>query len=152
METRGLRLRTVCACALAACACAAWLGAYFGAAYGGVSALIACWLLFLAARAQRPGRRAALACALLGAAFALWRVLGFSYDAIDSYGYVMHSARTLLRAGLAWLALAAASACALLLLFVLLTRAGERAGGAQAPEEGRQPETPAPAAEEESQS
>ena len=136
METRGLRLRTVCACALAACACAAWLGAYFGAAYGGVSALIACWLLFLAARAQRSDGRTALACALLGAAFALWRVLGFSYDAIDSYGYVMHSARTLLRAGLAWLALAAASACALLLLFALLTRAGERAGGAEAPEEG----------------
>ena len=81
-----VRLREACVAALAACACASWLGAYFGEAYGGVSALMACWLLFLSSRALRPDARTSRACALLGALFALWRVLGLSYDAIDSSG------------------------------------------------------------------
>ena len=131
-----VRLREACAAALAACACASWLGAYFGEAYGGVSALVACWFLFLSSRALRPQARTSRACALLGALFALWRVLGFSYDAIDSYGYVMHGARTMLRSALAWLALACAAACALNLLFALLTRAGERLGGEREPSDG----------------
>ena len=114
------RLRTVPLCFLAAVASATAMGAYFD--MQGTAALIACLLLYWGALALRPSRREAALCALLGAAFSLSRVLGLSYDAMDSYGLIMRSAGTLAVALLAFVALAAMSACALLLLLALTHR------------------------------
>lgn len=114
------RLRTVAAAGVAACICAVWLGAYFGGA--GTPALVAIWLLFLAALAVRPSRREVLCSMLLGALFAVMRVLGFSYDGIDSYGMILKSRGTLLSAWAAALALALTSACAIILMLALMKR------------------------------
>lgn len=114
------RLRDAAAAGIAACACAAWLGAYFGAA--GTPAFAACWLLFLAAQAVCPSRREVLCGALLGALFAVMRVLGFSYDSLDSYGMILKSGSTLLRAAAAALALTLAAACAVILMIFLMKR------------------------------
>lgn len=116
------RLRAVPLCFFAAVASATAMGAYFGEAMQGTAALIACLLLYWGALALRPSRKEAALCALVGAAFSLSRVLGFSYDAMDSYGLIMRSAGTLAVALLAFLSLAAMSACALILLLALTYR------------------------------
>ncbi len=116
------RLRAVPLCFFAAVASATAMGAYFGEAMQGTAALIACMLLFWGACAVRPSRKEAALCALLGAAFSLSRVLGLSYDTMDSYGLIMRSAGTLAIALLAFLSLAAMSACALMLLLALTRR------------------------------
>ena len=116
------RLRAVPLCFFAAVASAAAMGAYFGEAMQGTAALIACMLLFWGACAVRPSRKEAALCALLGVAFSLSRVLGLSYDTMDSYGLIMRSAGTLAIALLAFLSLAAMSACALMLLLALTRR------------------------------
>ena len=104
------RLRAVPLCFFAAVASATAMGAYFG--MQGTAALIACLLLYWGALALRPSRREAALCALLGAAFSLSRVLGLSYDTMDSYGLIMRSAGTLVAALLAFLSLAHPAACA----------------------------------------
>ena len=122
-----ISLRRIALSGFAACACAAWLGAYFGAAFGGTATLMACWLLFLAIHCLRPDTKDVAACAGLGALFSFFRVFGFSYDAQDSYGLVFKSLATLAGAGLAFVALAAAAACALLLLLALTRSVAARA-------------------------
>ena len=81
---------------------------------GGICGLIGAFLYenAVAAPIGIIGFIISLVCALLGAAFSLSRVLGFSYDAMDSYGLIMRSAGTLAAALLAFLSLAAMSACA----------------------------------------
>ena len=116
------RLRAVPLCLTAAIAAATAMGAYFGERMQGTAALLACLMLFLGTCALRPSRRETALCALLGAAFSLSRVLGLSYDTMDSYAMVMKSAGTLVTALLAGIALAATGACALLLLLALTRR------------------------------
>lgn len=112
-------LSAVAAAGVAACVCSAWMGAYFGAVFSGTAALIACWLLFLGVRMVRPPRRNCVAAALLGALFAAFRVLGYSYDAIDSYRMIFKNSQTLLIASLAGAALALTAASAVVLLLAL---------------------------------
>jgi len=60
------RLREFALCALCASACSAFLGGYFGAAWGGMAAFFCCLLLFVSAVMLRPAPRELLAGALLG--------------------------------------------------------------------------------------
>ncbi|MDO5376939.1 MAG: DUF6020 family protein [Clostridia bacterium] len=117
-----LPLSVVAASGVAACVCAAWMGAYFGTLFSGTAALIACWLLFLAALAVRPSRRECAAGAALGALFAAFRVAGYSYDTINSYRMILKNGRTLVTAALAGAALALAAAAAVVLLLALFRR------------------------------
>ncbi|MDY5348338.1 MAG: DUF6020 family protein [Candidatus Ventricola sp.] len=114
------RLRSVLACGVLSIVCSAWMGAYFGASCGGTAAMLACFFLFLGSTMASPRWREAVPCALLGVFFAAMRVLGFSYDTIDSYGLVLKSGRTLLCALLATMALTLAAGCACLLALRLL--------------------------------
>ena len=84
-------------CVLAACACAANMGAYFGAAWGGMLSFLCCLLLLLLALLLRPKAKEAIACGLSGGVFSLMHTLGYSYDTIDSYGLILKSTATLLR-------------------------------------------------------
>ena len=122
-----ISLRRIALSGMAACACAAWLGAYYGAAFGGTAAFISCWLLFLIAHAMRPGKRELTSCAGFGALFSFFRLFGYSYDAQDSYGMVFKNLNALAGATLAFLSLAALATCALLLLLALTKRIAGRA-------------------------
>lgn len=117
-----LPLRAVAASFAAACVCAAWMGAYFGAELSGTAVMVACWLLFLGALTVNAPRREAVAGGVLGALFAAFRVIGTSYDALDSYGRIVKSGATLRTALLAWAGLALAASAAAVLLLALLRR------------------------------
>ena len=114
------RLSTGALCAAAACACASFMGAYFGAAWGGTPSFLCCLLLFLSAAALRPTKGEALACALCGGVFGVMHTLGYSYDTIDSYGLILKNAGTLRTGALCMAALAAVAFCVCLLLLRLL--------------------------------
>ena len=108
------------ACAAAACACAAFMGAYFGAAWGGMTGFLSCLLLFVLAWGLRPTRGEAAACVLSGGVFSVMHTLGYSYDTIDSYGLILKSTKTLLTGALCMLALALTAACVCLLIVRVL--------------------------------
>ena len=132
IRTPTLKSIPVCLAAAIAAACA--MGAYFGAAMQGTAAMIACFMLFTGACALNPGKQERVFASLLGAAFSAFRVIGYSYDALDSYGLIMKNGSTLFGAVCAWLALAVMSACAVLMIFALLQRIGEWAARGEAPE------------------
>ena len=120
-------MKSVPVCLIASVASAWAMGSYFGAQMQGTAAMIACLMLYLAVCALRPDRKTALLCGLFGAAFSAFRVLGYSYDTLNSYGLIMKSAGTLLRAAAAFVSLAAMSACAAVVLLALLGRASQMA-------------------------
>ena len=120
IELKLLRLRVVFGCGVAACACAAWLGAYFGAAWGAMAAFLCCWLLFVGALALRPTKSETIACGLSGFVFGVMHTLGYSYDTIDSYGLILKNVKTLLAGALCMLALALVAACVCLMIVRLL--------------------------------
>ncbi|MBQ8617906.1 MAG: hypothetical protein IJ418_10430 [Clostridia bacterium] len=107
-------------CAAAACACASWMGAYFGQAWGSMAGFLSCLLLFVSALALRPQKGEAIACGLAGCVFSVMHTLGYSYDAIDSYGLILSSAKTLATAALCVIALAFVAACVCFLIVRLL--------------------------------
>lgn len=109
-------------CAAAACACASWMGAYFGAAWGGMAGFMCCLLLFALALVLRPTRGEIIACGLAGGVFGVMHTLGHSYDTLDSYGLILKSVKTMVSGALCMLALALAAACVCLLLVRLLDR------------------------------
>lgn len=121
------RLRDGALCGVLALASSAWLGAYFGSLFGGTAALIACFMLFMAARMAEPTRGEIIGSALLGGFFAAMRVLGYSYDTIDSYGLVLKNMKTLVCGALAMLALTLTAASAMILLLRLVSALGKRA-------------------------
>ena len=128
------------ALAAAACACASFMGAYFGAAWGGMTGFLACFLLFVLAWGLRPTRAESIACGLSGGVFAMMHTLGYSYDTIDSYGLILKNTKTLLTGALCMLALALVAACACLAIVRALDHlrvACARAGGADAKERKR---------------
>ena len=106
----------IAASAAAACACASWMGAYFGAAWGGMTGFLVCLLLFVLAWGLRPAKGEAIACLLSGGVFAVMHTLGYSYDTLDSYGLILKSTKTLIAGGLCMLALALVAACVCLVL------------------------------------
>lgn len=120
-------LRAVAVSGVAACACAAWLEAYYGASFFGTAVMVSCWLLFLFAWMIHPSRREIIASALPGTLFSIMRVMGFSYDTVDSYGLILKNAQTLKNAALAMLALALAATAVILLLLVLMRQVAKRA-------------------------
>ena len=113
------RLRVIGACGLLAMICSTAAGAYFGPLFGGTAALMACWLLFVLICCLKPSRRETAASLTLGGFFAVMRVLGYSYDTIDSYGLILKNGKTLLCGAAAALALTLTAACAVLLLLRL---------------------------------
>ena len=96
------------------------LGAYFGAAWGGMLSFLCCLLLLLLALLLRPKAKEAIACGLSGGVFSLMHTLGYSYDTIDSYGLILKSTATLLRGALCMISLGLVAACVCLLLVRLL--------------------------------
>lgn len=111
----------------ASIAAATAMGAYFGAAMQGTAAMLACLMLFFGAYALRPGKKEMGFAVVLGAAFAAFRVIGFSYDALDSYTLIMKSMSTLMTAACAFAALCAMSTCVILLIFALIERIADGA-------------------------
>ncbi len=109
-------------CAAAACACSAWLGGYFGAAWGGMASFLCCLLLFVFALSLRPQRNEGIACGLVGGAFGVLHTLGYSYDTLNSYGLVLKSMKTLVSGALCMFSLALVAACACLILVRALDR------------------------------
>ena len=127
-------------CAAAACACASWLGAYFGAAWGGMASFLCCLLLFLFTAMLRPTKGEAITCTLSGGVFGVMHTLGYSYDTIDSYGLILKNARTMCAGALCMLALAAVAGCVCLLFVRLLDGLRQRcarSGGADEKERKR---------------
>ena len=120
--TRIPSLRFIVLSLAASIAAATAMGAYFGAAMQGTAAMLACLMLFLCAYAIRPGKKEMGFAAVLGTSFSAFRVIGFSYDALDSYGRIMKSMSTLMTAACAFAALAAMSTCVVLLIFALMER------------------------------
>ena len=115
-------LRQGAACFAASLAAAIAIGSYFGPGMQGNAMLLAAFFLFFGAAILRPGKKDVLLAGLSGFAFSFFRVIGSSYDQLDSYGLIMKNAGTMLRALGAFIALGAVSACAVLLLFALFDR------------------------------
>ena len=120
MQVKLPKLSAAALCTAAACACASFLSAYFGAAWSGMASFLCCLLLFLSAVMLRPTRSETVACALSGGVFGVMHTLGYSYDAIDSYGLVLKNDVTLRTGALCMAALAAVAFCVCLLLVRLL--------------------------------
>jgi len=114
------KIRTVALSTALSCICSAWIRAYFGAQIGDDSVFVACLMLFMAASYCRPSGKETALCVLLGGFFSGMRVLGYSYDTLDSYGLILKNASTLVEAVLAFIGLGMAAACAVLLLVRLM--------------------------------
>ena len=107
------------ACFAASIAASIAIGSYFGQSMQGNAMLLTAFFLFLGAVMLRPGKKDMLLAGLSGFVFSFFRVIGSSYDQLDSYGLIMKNAGTMLRALSAFVSLGAVSACAVLLLFAL---------------------------------
>ena len=119
-QLRLLRPRTAAFLVGAACVCSACLKAYFGAEWGGMASFLCCLLLFFCAAALRPERKEAAACLLSGGVFGVMHTLGYSYDAVDSYGLILKNTRTLTTGVLCMLSLSMVACCVCLILVRLL--------------------------------
>ncbi len=108
--------RGIVLCLAAALVCSAGLQGYFGAAFGGMMTFVGLMMVFLSALSLRPTRAEIAACLLMGGVFGVMHTLGFSYDAIDSYGMILKNMRTLLSGALAMASLALLAACVCLML------------------------------------
>ena len=122
MTKKPLRAREIALCFAAAIASSVCLEAYFGMLFGGTAAMIACFFLYAHACLSRPMRSEAVGSLILGGLFSIMRVLGYSYESIDSYGLVMKNMGTLTTAALAFLALTLTAGSAVLLLINLFER------------------------------
>ena len=116
MTTKPLRARELALCLAAAIASSVCLEAYFGMLFGGTAAMIACFFLYVQTCISRPTRAETAGSLILGGLFSFMRVLGYSYETIDSYGLVMKNMGTLTTAALAFLALTLTAGSAVLLL------------------------------------
>ena len=113
------------AIAAAAAAAAASLCAYFEAG-AGTAVFLACFALFAAAASLRTVRRERVVFGLLALLFSDMRVLGRSYDQLDSYGLIFKNAGAFCRAAVAFVSLffAAFSFCLLLCRLLHAAAAG----------------------------
>ncbi|MBP3427066.1 MAG: hypothetical protein J6M47_02250 [Clostridia bacterium] len=122
MTKKPLRAREIALCFAAAVASSVCLEAYFGMLFGGTAAMIACFFLYTHACLSRPMRSEVVGSLILGGLFSAMRVLGYSYENIDSYGLVMKNMGTLTTAALSFLALTLTAGSAVLLLINLFER------------------------------
>ena len=115
-------LKLIPICFAAGIAASVTLGSYFGLAMQSTGTMLAVMLLFLGVFMLRTERIERILAAILGAAFAAFRVIGYSYDQLDSYGLIMKNVKTLLSALSAWATLSVTAMCAVLLAFALVRR------------------------------
>ena len=109
-----LRPARIAGCALLASVGAAALSAYFSVSSAAV--FLCCFLLFCGAAAFAPGRREIACFSAAAAVFALGRLFGHSYDALNTHGLVFKNTGTMVLSFFACCALFISALCFCVLL------------------------------------